>query len=99
MSGLSCPHQHYVRDVDPHRIGDGMANINDIDQRVLGVLSGGDKIRALLKGRGLSLTDFARRHNHWVSDVSRCLAAKQPLPEIRDSLAAELEWERAEVDR
>lgn len=76
-----------------------MARINELDRRVLGVLSGGDKLKALLKDRGLSLTDFGRKHNHWVSDVSRCLNGHQPLPEIRDSIAAELGWKRDEVDR
>ena len=75
-----------------------MAHINALDREVLGVLSGGEKLKALLRARGLSLKDFARKHNHWVSDVSRCLTSDRALPEIRDALAAELDLTREQVD-
>jgi len=72
--------------------------INDLDRRVLGVLDGRDKLKALLRERGLSVGDFARKHNVWVESVSRCLSGERPYPEIRDSLAADLGLTRAEVD-
>jgi hypothetical protein len=72
--------------------------INDLDRRVLGVLDGRDKLKALLREKGLSISDFARTHNYWTENVSRCLSGERPLPEIRDSLAAELGLSRPEVD-
>ena len=72
--------------------------INDLDRRVLDVLDGRDKLKALLRERGLSVGDFARKHNYWVESVSRCLSGERPYPEIRDSLAADLGLSRAEVD-
>ena len=72
--------------------------INDLDRQVLGALDGRDKIKALLKARGLQLRDFAEKHNHWVENVSRCLSGERQLPEIRDHLATELEMTRAQVD-
>jgi hypothetical protein len=75
-----------------------MARINEVDREVLGVLSGGEKAKALLRSKGLSLKEFARKHNHWVSDVSRCLSGEREFSEIRDALAAELGWTREQVD-
>lgn len=75
-----------------------MDQINEVDREVLRSLSGGEKAKALLRARGLSLTDFARKYNHWVEDVSRCFAGDQPLHKIRDSLALELGWTRDQVD-
>ena len=75
-----------------------MARINEIDRRVLATLSGGDKIKGLLKERGLDLTTFAEKHNEWVQNVSYCIRGERPLPEIREKLAAELEMSRGEID-
>lgn len=72
--------------------------INDLDRRVLGVLDGRDKLKALLREKGLQLRDFAEKHNYWVENVSRCLSGERPLPEIREALAGELGLSRAEVD-
>jgi hypothetical protein len=72
--------------------------INEIDRKVLGTLTGRDKIKALLRDRGLQLRDFAEKHNLWREDVSRCLSGERPLPEVRDHLAEELGLTRAEVD-
>lgn len=75
-----------------------MSSINETDLEVLEALSGGEKIKTLLKSRGMTLKDFARKYNHWVSDVSRCLSADRELAEIREDLAAELGWSREQVD-
>lgn len=75
-----------------------MARINEIDLRVLGALKGRDKLKALLAGRGLTLTEFAEKHNVWVENVSRCIAGERPLPEVREKLAAELGIDRATID-
>lgn len=75
-----------------------MEQINEMDREILEALSGGEKVKALLRVRGMSLTDFARKHNHWVEDVSRCLGGSQPHPGVRDSLATELGWTRDQVD-
>jgi hypothetical protein len=72
--------------------------INDLDRRVINVLDGRDKLKALLREGGLSISDFARKHNYWTENVSRCLSGERPLPEIRDSLAAELGLDRTAVD-
>lgn len=76
-----------------------MEQINEVDREVLQALSGGEKAKALLKARGMTLTDFARKYNHWVEDVSRCLGGSQPLPDVRDSLALEFGWQRLQVDQ
>lgn len=73
--------------------------INDLDRKVLEQLDGRDKIKALLKARGLQLKDFAEKYNLWVMNVSRCLSGERPLPEIRDHLAGELEMARKDIDR
>lgn len=75
-----------------------MARINEIDQRVLGALSGADKIKALLADEGMNLKDFAREQGEWVENVSACIRGERPLPEIRDALAKRLELSRATID-
>lgn len=75
-----------------------MARINEIDRRVLRALSGRDKLKALLADKGMSLKDFAERHNEWVENVSRCLAGERPLPELREKLAEDLGMSREAVD-
>lgn len=73
--------------------------INESDRRFLEEVPGRDKLKALLAARKQTLTDFAKKHGHWVQDVSLCLKGAQPLPVIRDSLASELELPRSEIDR
>lgn len=75
-----------------------MSRINEIDKRVLGTLSGRDKIKALLSEKGLTVRDFARKHDLWRENVSRCMGGKRPLPEIRDALAEELDLPREKID-
>lgn len=75
-----------------------MTRINALDQRVLEALTGREKIKVLLSEKGLSLTEFAERHNHWVENVSRCLSGERRLSEVRDNLAAELEMPRRQLD-
>lgn len=76
-----------------------MARINEVDRRVLDALSGGEKIKALLKERGLDLMGFAEKHGEWVQNVSYCIRGDRPLPGIRDKIAAELEMDRSAIDR
>lgn len=75
-----------------------MGRINEIDRRVLGSLSGGEKIKALLSERGLNLSQFAQKHGLWVQEVSYCIRGDRPNPEIREKLAVELELDRATID-
>lgn len=75
-----------------------MANINEIDRRVLATLTGRDRIKALLAEKGMTLRDFAEKHNEWVENVSRCIGGERPLPKIRSKLAKELKLKRAEID-
>lgn len=72
--------------------------ISEIDRRILSTLSGSDRMKALLADAGHSLTSFARKHNLWVQEVSRCIAGKRNLDEIRSALARELNLSRDEVD-
>lgn len=76
-----------------------MSEADDLDRRVLRSITGRDRLKALLSEGGLSLTDFARKYNHWVTDVSRCIGGDRPLPEIRDDLAEELDLTREQVDQ
>lgn len=76
-----------------------MTRINELDRRVLGALSGADKIKALLKERGLELKAFAQQSGEWVQDVSACIRGERPLPEIREKLAAELGMSRQAIDQ
>lgn len=76
-----------------------MPRINEVDRRVLGGLSGSEKIKALLAERGSSVKEFARTHGEWIEAVSACIRGVRPLSEIRDKLAADLGLPRAEIDR
>lgn len=76
-----------------------MARINEMDREVLEILSGGEKLKALLRSKGMSLKDFAKKYNHWVSDVSRCLSGEREYAEIRNDLATEFGWTREQVDK
>lgn len=75
-----------------------MPRINELDKRVLDAMGGREKLKLLLGERGLTLKQFAEKHNEWVENVSRCISGERPLPEIRDKLAAELEVDRSVID-
>lgn len=75
-----------------------MPSINELDRDVLNALSGAEKIKALLRSRGLELQSFAEKYNHWTANVSRCIHGKQERPEIRDDLAEELGLTRDHID-
>lgn len=90
--------QRHRVDTQTGKVGGKVARINELDREVLGALSASEKTKALLRAKGLGLKDFARKYNHWVSDVSRCLAGEREFPEIRNDLASELGWTREEVD-
>lgn len=73
-------------------------NIETVDQRVLGALPGGEKIKFLLRDRGLDLRGFARKYDHWREDVSRCVHGHKKCREIRDDLAIALTLTREQID-
>lgn len=75
-----------------------MARINEVDRRVLDAMGGREKLKLLLSEKGLTLKQFAEKHNEWVENVSRCISGERPLPEIREKLAAELGIDRGMVD-
>lgn len=75
-----------------------MAEINDIDRRVLGAIDGRERLKLLLKDAGLTLQEFAQKQNVWVEQVSMCLKGDRPYPEIREAIASELGLSRATVD-
>ena len=75
-----------------------MAEINEIDRRILSAIDGRERLKLLLKDAGLGLQDFAQKHNLWIEQVSMCLKGDRPYPEIRDALAAELSLSREQVD-
>ena len=80
-----------------------MSKRTDLDQRVLGSLSGREKIDALLMERGFPTgRSFAVASNEGAEDVSRCLMARaERLPtmhRIRRKLCKALDLERAVLD-
>lgn len=75
-----------------------MTDFNDLDRRIIAALSGRDRIKLLLRERGLQLQEFARKHNLWVEQVSQCIRGVRDYPEIRDALAAELGLTRTQID-
>ena len=79
-------------------MGQPSNEIGTLDQRVLDALPGAEKIKALLRERGMELRDFAEKYNHWVETVSRCIWARRDTPAIRDDLATELSMMREEID-
>lgn len=72
---------------------------NDLDKRVLAAMDGRDRLRLLLKERGLSIQDFAQKRNLWVEQVSMCLKGTRTYHEVRDALSDELDVDRIEIDR
>lgn len=76
-----------------------MTDFNELDRRVLGALDGRERLKLLLRDKGLQLQDFARKHNFWVEQLTFCLKGERPYPEIRDALAAELDLDRAVIDQ
>jgi hypothetical protein len=76
-----------------------MSKRNEIDRLLAAEMSGRDKLAALLKARGFTLTAFARRISRWPEEVRMTIGGDRPYPEIRDALAEELGLPRAEVDQ
>ena len=80
-----------------------MSELTDLDQRVLGSLSGRAKIDALLLARGFPTgRSVAAAFNEGTDDVSRCLnGGTDRLPtmhRIRGKLCKALDLERAILD-
>jgi len=76
-----------------------MSKRNTIDQLLASEMSGPDKITALLKARGFTLSGFAREIRYWPEEVRMTVRGLRPYPEIRVAVAAALGLDREEVDR
>lgn len=77
-----------------------MAEVNETEARVLGAMSGAERIRMLLRDAGFkTLTDFAFAVGTHPQTISFCIQGDRPYPEIRDQLAAHLKIPREQVDR
>lgn len=76
-----------------------MGNFNELERRVLGALDGRERIKLLLRDKGLLLQEFAQKYGVWVEQVSMCIKGERPYEEIRNALAAELEVDRAVIDQ
>lgn len=77
-----------------------MAEVNDVDARVLAAMTGAERLRMLIREAGFkTLTDFAFKIGTHPQTVSFCIQGDRPYPEIRDQLATNLGLERAEIDR
>jgi hypothetical protein len=75
-----------------------MSERNRIDRLLAAEMTGPDKIAALLKARGFTLTGFARHISRWPEEVRMTVGGARPYPEIRDAMASELGLTREEID-
>jgi hypothetical protein len=75
-----------------------MSNRNDLDRRVLAALQPNEKIRALLRERGLEYQDIAGKYGFWGEQVSQCARGARKYPQIRDVFAQELGLTREQID-
>lgn len=75
-----------------------MSNRNDLDRRVLAALQPNEKIRALLRERGLEYQDIAAKYGFWGEQVSQCARGARTYPKIRDVFAKELGLTREQID-
>jgi hypothetical protein len=74
--------------------------MSELDKRILESLTGAERIRALLRGKGYPThREFAVATGRYVEEVSMCLTGARRYDEIREDLARILEVDRAEVDR
>lgn len=74
--------------------------INDVDRRVIGGMSGSEKIRFLLKEAGYeTYRDLAIELGRYVEEVSMCINGRREYGEIRDALAQALGLPREQIDR
>lgn len=78
-----------------------MAESNDCARhvRLSDNLSPQQRIKVLLMARGFTVASWARARGWHDSQVWMCISGDRPYPEIRDSLAAELDLTRAEINR
>lgn len=76
-----------------------MVQVNEVDARVLGAMSGAERLRMLLRDAGFkTLTDFAFKVGTHAQTISYCINGDREYPEIRDALALHLGLERSDVD-
>lgn len=72
--------------------------LKDVDTLVVESMSGPEKLKALLRSKGLTLADFSRRHSLWPPQVSRVVHGHEPNSGVRDALATELGLPRSAID-
>lgn len=80
-----------------------MPDLNELDRRVLGSLTGRAKLDALLTDAGLpTVRSVAMAFGEAADDVSRCLSGhtgrRPTMDRIRDKIASAVGLERSEVD-
>lgn len=76
-----------------------MPQVNDTEARILGAMSGSERIRMLLREAGFkTLTSFAYRIDTHPQTVSFCINGDREYPEIREALAKHLGLPRTEID-
>lgn len=75
-----------------------MPDRNELDRRILAALQPNEKIRALLRERGLDYQDIAAGGGWWTEQVSQCARGARTYPEIRDAFARALDLTRDQID-
>lgn len=77
-----------------------MPEFNEVDRKLLDALEGPDKIKLLLRSKGLEnpVQGFAGQIGRWAEQVSMCLRGDRKYEDIRDALAEFLGVSRAQID-
>lgn len=76
-----------------------MVQVNEVDARVLGAMSGAERLRMLLRDAGFrTLTDFAFKIGTHSQTISYCINGDREYPEIRGALAKYLGLKRSDID-
>lgn len=70
-----------------------------IDQKLADELSGGEKLKILLKKKAGSLADWARGEGVNPAEIHQTLSGYREYPEHRERIARALDLDRSTVDR
>lgn len=75
------------------------SNRSVVDQRLAKVMSGPDKLWALLRSAGHTYTSFAKKHGMWPGHVRSTFHGDRLGADVREALTTELNLPREEIDR